>query len=330
LKQSLEAFLSDFKRQAPLPASFVVAYSGGADSTVLLHALHAMGLPLHAVHVNHQIQMQADAWEAHCKSQCEQWGVPFTALRVKVEPSDSGLEGQARVERYRAIFNWMKANQHHVLLCAHHRDDQLETVLLQLLRGSGLRGVGGMRAVGPVGVDRHLHPELLLCRPLLNCSKPSLLDYARENRLPHIEDPSNHDTALRRNWVRHELLPSLEEHFPQSPKALLQLAEFFQAHYSAEDSDTQAMAPQVISDTGGLQLIQWRVMDDSAQLNSLRHWLLSQGVRCGKLKLIELARQLRINKGGIREVKKGWQVKVSRQQAHLVHSDPKDKSIEPR
>jgi tRNA(Ile)-lysidine synthase len=322
LKQSLEAFLSDFNRQTLTPACFVVAYSGGVDSTVLLHALHAMGLPLHAVHVNHQIQAPANAWEAHCKSQCEQLGVPFTALRVNVEPGKLGLEGQARVERYRAIFNWMKANQHTVLLCAHHRDDQLETVLLQLLRGSGLRGVGGMRAVGPVGVDRHLHPELLLGRPLLNCSKASLLEYARTNRLQYIEDPSNDDTTLRRNWVRHELLPSLEEHFPQSPKALLQLAEFFQAHYLEEDSITQANSPQVLDDTGALRLTPWRELDEAAQLNTLRHWLLGQGVRCGKLKLIELARQLLINKGGIREVKKGWQIKVSKQQAHLLRTEP--------
>lgn len=322
MKQSLEAFLSDFKRQAPLPDCFVVAYSGGVDSTVLLHALHEMGMALHAVHVNHQIQLQADAWELHCETQCQQRGIPFTALKVNVQPSDLGLEGQARVLRYRAIFNWMKANQRTVLLCAHHRDDQLETVLLQLLRGSGLRGVGGMRVVGPVGVDRHLYPDLLLCRPLLDSSKASLLEYARANRLQYIEDPSNEDTTLRRNWVRHELLPSLIAHFPQSPKALLQLAEFFRAHYSEEDSNTQVKAPQVISETGGLQLIQWRALDDSAQLNTLRHWLLGQGVCCGKLKLIELARQLRIDKGGIREVKKGWQVRVSRQQAYLIHTEP--------
>jgi tRNA(Ile)-lysidine synthase len=328
LKQSLEAFLSDFNRHAPAPANFVVAYSGGVDSTVLLHAMHVMGLPLHAVHVNHQIQAQANDWETHCKNQCEQWGVPFTALRVDVEPGNLGIEGQARVARYRAIFNWMKANQHHVLLCAHHRDDQLETVLLQLLRGSGLRGVGGMRAIGPVGVDRNLHPELLLCRPLLNWSKASLLEYAQVNRLPHIEDPSNDDTTLRRNWVRHELLPSLKEHFPQSPKALLQLAEFFQAHYLEEDSNTETKAPEVICSTGALHLLQWRELDETTQLNTLRYWLLGQGVRCGKLKLIELARQLRINKGGIREVKKGWQVKVSRQQAHLRRTEPKDKAFE--
>jgi len=330
LRQTLEAFLNNFKRQHPVPSHFVVGYSGGVDSTVLLHALHTMKVPVHAVHVNHQIQIEANAWESHCKNQCEGWGVPFTALRVKVEPSDLGLEGQARVVRYRAIFNWMNANQHTTLLCAHHRDDQLETVLLQLLRGSGLRGVGGMRSVGPVGVDRHLHPELVLGRPLLNCSKSELLHYARQHQLETIEDPSNQDIALRRNWVRHELLPSLEEHFPQSPKALLQLAEFFQAHYSQQDSETETTTSDVVSPAGALQLLPWRELDEATQLNTLRHWLSAQGVRCGKLKLLELARQLQINKGGLREVTKGWQVKVSRQLAHLVHSDPKEKAFEQR
>jgi tRNA(Ile)-lysidine synthase len=321
LRQSLEAFLNDFKRQHPAPIRFVVGYSGGVDSTVLLHALHAMRVPVHALHVNHQIQTEANGWESHCKNQCEQWGVPFTALRVKVEPSDLGLEGQARVVRYRAIFNWMKASQHTVLLCAHHRDDQLETVLLQLLRGSGLRGVGGMRSIGPVGVDRHLYPDFVLGRPLLNCSKSELVHYALQHQLETIEDPSNDDTTLRRNWVRHELLPSLVEHFPQSPKALLQLAEYFQAHYSEQDSETETAASQVVSAAGALQLLTWRELDEATQLNTLRHWLSAQGVRCGKLKLLELARQLQINKGGLREVTKGWQVKVSRQQATLLHTE---------
>ena len=320
MKQLLEAFLSDFKHQAQLPARFVVGYSGGVDSTVLLHALNAMGVPVHALHVNHQLQVDASDWELRCKAQCQQWNVPFSALRVNVEPGDLGLEGQARVVRYRAIFDWMKAQGHTVLLCAHHLDDQLETVLLQLLRGSGLRGIGGMRTVGPVGVDRHLHPEILLGRPLLNHPKAALLDYARQYQLTYVDDPSNDDTTLRRNWVRHELLPSLKEHFPQSPKALLQLADHFQAHYSEQDSETEALAPHVVSASGVLQLTPWRELDESAQLNTLRQWLLAQGVRCGKLKLLELARQLQINKGGSREVEKGWQVKVSRQLAHLQHN----------
>lgn len=328
MKALLEGFLSNFKHDESPPACFVVAYSGGVDSTVLLHALHALHLPLHAVHVNHGLQSSADNWEGHCQVQCQKLGVPFTALRVDVQQGRDGLEGAARLARYRAIFGWMKLHGHTVLLCAHHQDDQLETVLLQLFRGSGLRGVGGMRALGPVGVDRHLHPDLLLGRPLLACSKADIVDYARQYQLDHVVDPSNTDTALRRNWVRHELLPNLAKHFPQSPNALLQLAAHFQAHYAGEDALADEAMRHVIGPNGDLQLEHWLAFDDMEQVSTLRHWLLGQGVRCGRLKLIELARQLRIRKGGMRQVNKGWAVKVSKGHARLQHTLQKDIGLE--
>lgn len=328
MKALLEGFFSNFKHDESPPASFVVAYSGGVDSTVLLHAVQALRVPVHAVHVNHGLQSSADDWELHCKTQCQKLGVPFTALRVDVHQGSDGLEGAARLARYRAIFEWMKLQGHSVLLCAHHQDDQLETVLLQLLRGSGLRGVGGMRALGPVGVDRHLHPELRLGRPLLVCSKADILNYARQHQLGHVVDPSNEDITLRRNWVRHELLPSLAEHFPQSPKALLQLAAHFQAHYLGEDAQVDEAMQHVLAPNGDLQIGPWLVLDDIKQVNTLRHWLLGQGVRCGKLKLLELARQLRIRKGGVRQVNKGWVVKVSKDCAQLQHTQQKDTGLE--
>jgi tRNA(Ile)-lysidine synthase len=328
LKALLEGFFSDFKHHAPTPDCFVMAYSGGVDSTVLLHALQALKVPVHAVHVNHRLQPQADAWELHCQAYCQRLGVPFTALRVDVLQGKDGLEGQARLARYRAIFEWMKLQAYTVLLCAHHQDDQLETVLLQLFRGSGLRGVGGMRPLGPVGVDRHLHPELLLGRPLLTCTKAAILDYALQHRLDPVADPSNADTTLRRNWVRHALLPDLVRQFPQSPKALLQLAAHFQAHYSGEDTLADDALQQVEGPNGTLQIAPWLDMDEDVQVNALRHWLLRQGVRCGQLKLIELARQLRVRKGGVRQVNKGWVVKVSKGLAQLQHFQQKDTGFE--
>ena len=328
MKALLEGFLSNFKHDESPPACFVVAYSGGVDSTVLLHALGALHVPLHAVHVNHRLQPQANDWELHCETQCKMLGVPFTALRVDVHQGSDGLEGAARLARYRAIFEWMTLHGHTVLLCAHHLDDQLETVLLQLFRGSGLRGVGGMRALGPVGVDRHLHPELKLGRPLLNCRKAEILEYARIYQLDHVVDPSNADTTLRRNWVRHALLPDLAKHFPQSPNALLQLAAHFQAHYSGEDAQADEAMQHVVAPNGDLQLVPWLALDALAQVNALRHWLLGQGVRCGKLKLLELARQLRIGKGGVRQVNKGWAVKVSKGLARLQHTQQKDTGFE--
>ncbi|HEX4855791.1 MAG TPA: tRNA lysidine(34) synthetase TilS [Limnobacter sp.] len=307
----------------------MVGYSGGVDSTVLLHAMKTLGLPVHAVHVNHGLQAPADGWALHCKNQCEQWGVPFTGLIVEVNPGQQGQEGQARLARYRAIFDWMEAGGHQLLVCAHHRDDQLETILLQLFRGSGLRGVGGMRRLGPVGVDRHLHPGLLLGRPLLDCSKQEITAYAKAHQLEHVEDPSNTNTRYRRNWLRQELLPQLQDHFPQSPGALLRLADFFQAHYDQEDLQTAQNSGAAMLRGGLLHLPAWRGLDESTQINSLRQWLLAHGVRCGQRKLLELARQLRIEKGGIRAVAKGWQVRISRQQAQLqLNTLDKDSSLE--
>jgi tRNA(Ile)-lysidine synthase len=317
LKKSLEVFLSDLKSQNLMPSRFLVGYSGGLDSTVLLHLLHDMDIPVYAVHVNHQIQQQSNVWEQHCKDQCEQWSIPFVGLQVKVELTGFGLEAQARQVRYRSIFEWMNMNNHNLLLCAHHLDDQVETILLQLFRGSGLRGIGGMRRLGPVGVDRYLHPELLLGRPLLNHPRADLLSYAKKNKLKFIEDPSNSDMTFRRNWVRHELIPSLKQRFPQSPKALLQLAEYFQSHYFAQDLQVDELANQMISDEGKLQLIHWRKLNEFEQLDLLRHWLLGQGIRCSKSNLLELARQLKNEKGGVREVNRGWQVRINKHLATL-------------
>lgn len=317
MKQSLEAFLSDLKKQALWPDRFVVGYSGGVDSTVLLHALHGLGVPLHAVHVNHQLQPMADDWAAHCENQCRHWGIPFTVLKVEVKLGMQGVEGEARTARYRALFDWMKFRGHRLLLCAHHQDDQLETILLQLFRGSGLRGVGGMRSLGPVGVDRHLYPDLLLGRPLLQTSRAEIQAYTREFVLAHIDDPSNLDTSLRRNWLRHDMMPQLLARFPQSPGALLALSDFLRTHYEHLDEHTQERVGELTGPGASLKLDPWRQLSEEEQLNSLRQWLLMQGARCGRLKLLELARQLRLDKGGIRSVDKGWQVKVSKNEAQL-------------
>lgn len=305
----------------------MVAYSGGVDSTALLHGLSQLGVPLHAVHVNHNLQTVSGSWVQHCEVQCMQWGIPFTALNVTVTGNTDGLEGEARIARYRAIFQWMKTQGLDVLVCAHHQDDQLETVLLQLLRGSGLRGVAGMQRIGPVGVDRHLHPDLLLCRPLLNTTKRELLDYAQQHQLGFVNDPSNSNTHLRRNWVRAELLPQIEMHFPQGPKALLRLAEFFQAHYQSEDAESARLIDPLI-DGGALKLPEWRGLDAENRSACLRLWLLDQGVRCGRAKLLELERQLLINKGGMRQVAQGWHVEVREKKAHLITLKTKDSACE--
>lgn len=299
----------------------MLGFSGGVDSTCLLHALKHQGVSFHALHVNHQLQSSSNEWAEHCAQVCSELDVPFEALRVEVSQCEGlGLEGQARQARYRAIFQWMEARGHRLLMCAHHLDDQLETIMIQLLRGSGLRGVGGMRLLAPAGVDGHLHPEIQVVRPLLRCSKQTLLAYAREHGLRCVEDPSNLDTTLRRNWIRQELLPNMRSHYPQTPQALLRLAEHFQTYYDSQDQAYERLAVQLLSADGLLLLKPWRALVGTEQALVLHQWLRNQGVRCGQAKLQELAQQLQKSQGGLRTVAKGWSVRVQRNVASVEFS----------
>lgn len=316
IEQALNLFFLQHGGHEVFKHAPVLALSGGLDSTVLLHALVLRGLEFTAVHVNHQLQQEAAQWPAHCQALCAAHGVPFHALTVQVNDNGLGLEAHARQARYRALFEWMLHAGSHAVLCAHHLDDQLETVLIQMLRGSGLRGLGGMRAFGPVGVDRHVYPNFRLCRPLLNCSKRDLHAYAKHHALHYINDPSNTDTTLRRNWIRLELLPQLRTHFPQADGGLLRLAEHFQTYHSEIDSTLNALLPRVCDATHALNLSDWRELPEHQRLEALKAWLAQQGIRPGQCKLLELQRQLlHANQGGVRQVAKGWRVKVQQGKA---------------
>lgn len=296
----------------------LVAYSGGLDSTVLLHALRTRRVNIQAVHVNHHLQAEAQRWPAHCAAFCAHLGIPFECLDVHVDAEGMGQEAQARVVRYRAIYQHMQQHGIQALFCAHHQDDQHETVLLQMLRGSGLRGLAGMRDFGPVGVDRHLHPRLRMCRPLLTCAKSDLEAYAQHHQLPFVQDPSNTDTQLRRNWIRHELLPQMRAHFPQADHGLQRLAEHFQGYFTQVDQAVGEVHSGLFNQNNHLSIQAWRLLAIEQQLEVLRAWLQGQGVRCGKSKLLELHRQLLTAKqGGIRQVSQGWHVCVAQGWANL-------------
>jgi tRNA(Ile)-lysidine synthase len=319
VQQALSLF---FDRYATNPEiselPVLVAYSGGLDSTVLLHALHARQMNVQAVHVNHHLQAEAELWPAHCAAFCANLGVFFECLDVHVREEGMGLEAQARTARYRAIYPYMLRYGIQALFCGHHQDDQHETVLLQMLRGSGLRGLAGMRDFGLVGVDRHLHPTLRVCRPLLTCTKNDLEAYAKHHQLPFVQDPSNTDTQLRRNWIRHELLPQLRDYFPHTDHGLQRLTEHFQEYFTHVDQALSEAHPALLDQHNRLSIQAWRVMETPQQLEVLRAWLQGQGVRCGKNKLLELHRQLLTAKqGGVRQVSQGWRVYVAQGWANL-------------
>jgi tRNA(Ile)-lysidine synthase len=199
---------------------YLVGFSGGLDSTVLTHALRqaaGRAAPVVAVHVNHALQPDAGAWEEHCRRVAEELEVEFIARTVAVAVEQgSGLEAAAREARYTAISMLMRDGD--VLLSAHHEDDQAETLLLNLMRGSGVAGLAGIGASQPFG------PGLLI-RPMLKVSRGDIERYAKEFELQWIEDPSNLDLRFDRNYLREEILPRLRQRWPAVTARLSHSAE---------------------------------------------------------------------------------------------------------
>ncbi len=199
--------LAGLERSATPPQRYVIALSGGLDSSVLAHALaESSKRPLLAIHVDHGLQPQCASWREHCKTFALELGIEFICLRIQV-PTDSGKgpEASAREARYSALQAEMKNGDW--LLSAHHRQDQAETILLNLIRGSGPAGLAG------IGEIRRLAPGWL-ARPMLNVSRCEVQQYANKKKLEWLEDPSNLQQCFDRNFIRHEILPRLQARWP--------------------------------------------------------------------------------------------------------------------
>ena len=198
-------------------ATVWAAFSGGLDSTVLLHRLKQAGLPLKALHVNHQLQALAARWAEHCRALCAQLDVPIYVMDVKVDARHpGGPEAAAREARYAAFASVMKPGD--CLATAHHEDDQAETVLLRLLRGSGVAGLAAMRPVTAL-------PSGVLWRPLLRESRADLRAYAQQHNLSWVEDPHNLDPRYARSFLRGEIFPRLAQRWPQAVEQMARTAE---------------------------------------------------------------------------------------------------------
>ncbi|PTQ80093.1 tRNA(Ile)-lysidine synthase [Nitrosospira multiformis] len=280
-----------------------VALSGGVDSAVLLHLLvplvSQMQLPLSAVHVNHGISPNADKWSEFCRNLCQSRNIPLEIARVKVmrEPGIS-LEAAAREERYRIFRNL----QTDYVVLAQHLDDQAETLLLQLLRGAGVKGLSAMPVVrtvrkemdeqvstGPVpALERR--PKLL--RPLLDVSRREIEDYAREHALQWITDESNDEVSFDRNFLRHALFPLLEMRFPAYRTTFLRASRHM-AEASALLDELAEVDSAQCAVPGKLHVEDLRKLGLPRARNLLRYTLAQHGVILpSTVKLEEILRQL--------------------------------------
>lgn len=261
LRSQLEA-LRDARR-------FIVAYSGGLDSTVLLHALATlrveMNFVVEAAHVHHGLQSEADRWVAHCRGFCKRLAVACRVFRVDAHPkAGESPEAAARAARYDVLRTLLHDNA--CLMTAHHRDDQAETVLLQLLRGAGPEGLAAMPAVTDFAHGYHM-------RPLLGYSRAELLRYAQDHDLDWIDDPSNFDVGYDRNFLRRELFPPLSRRWPSASQTLCRVARI-QAE-SAELASALGGIDQVMAGgrrSGTLSVSALKGLPDARRNNLLRHW----------------------------------------------------------
>ncbi len=220
---SMEQFLDNLgRRLAQLPERsehYAVAFSGGVDSTVLLTALTRLTPrpAVRALHIDHGLHADSESWEAHCRASAEALGVGYASTRVRVE-RDTGqsLEAQAREARYGALEGLLAPGE--ILLTAHHSDDQLETLLLRLLRGSGVKGLRGIAQFDRFGTG-------FLARPMLDVSRDEILEVARVWQLRWLEDPMNADVRFDRNYLREEILPRIKARWQGAGKTAARAAQ---------------------------------------------------------------------------------------------------------
>ena len=258
-------FKSDFSSEAP--KRYLVAYSGGLDSHVLLHLCAKFSkLPVRAIYIHHGLQDEADQWSEHCSEICDALQLPFKTLHVDASKrSGESPEETARKARYAALKSELEPGD--CLLTAHHQDDQSETVLLQLFRGAGVAGLAAMPVIREMNQTFH-------ARPLLSFSRDEIHDYANENNLKWVEDPSNIDTDFDRNLLRHDIIPVIKNRWSKLGDSLSKMA-------SQQQDALEIIEAMAAIDLASIVTQQFNVIDmaglaklsQARQLNVLRSWI---------------------------------------------------------
>lgn len=258
------------------PLQIVLAYSGGLDSHVLLHLLSRYKelYPQHdylAVHVHHGLSDNADAWLAHCQLTATALGINFVAEKVVLNVgSRESLEAKARSARYQAIAKHLKGES--LLLLGQHLDDQLETFLLQLKRGAGVKGLSAMAANMPFALQTSCH----IARPLLTLPQQALVDYATQANLLWVEDESNNDASYDRNFLRHQIIPSLKQRWPNIAHTVHRSAELCAEQQALADEIAEMDLTRCQHLFSGLKISELVKLSKIRRNNVIRFWLALQ------------------------------------------------------
>jgi tRNA(Ile)-lysidine synthase len=220
-----------------LKKTVIVGVSGGADSLCLLHILHRKEINIIAVYVNHGLREEAESDGLHVQSICEAWQIPFRMVSIDVQEFSQvaklSIEEASRILRYRKLFEIAISEQAAAVAVAHHADDQVETVLMHILRGAGMNGLRGMPQIS---VEHEWHSTIPIIRPLLSIWKQEIEDYCEMLEIEPVLDASNLDTTFFRNRLRHELIPDLETYNPNFKQSLLRMSRIMQDDYDVLDN----------------------------------------------------------------------------------------------
>lgn len=263
-------FLLQINKQLAGYRKLLVGFSGGLDSSVLLHLLTRLrtgqrpDLIIRAIHIHHGINPQANDWVEHCQYQCQQWQVPLEIVPVQLNTRKNGIEAAARAARYHAFSTHLTDKE--VLLTAQHQDDQCETFLLALKRGSGPTGLSAM-------ASKMAFAQSQLLRPLLSCSRQNLMDYAQRHQIQWVEDESNQDRRFDRNFLRQEIIPLLNQRWPHFSQTVTRSASLCAEQEQLLDELLTATLDQWQHTDGSLTTDGLITMSEVKRNAVLRRWL---------------------------------------------------------
>ena len=295
-----------------------LAFSGGIDSTVLMHVLASYKERYQIVlwHINHGLQVNAKSMEEFARSQAKQFGITFRLDSLSMNLSDRNLEAKAREFRYR-LFEQALSNKD-VLITAHHKNDQAETLLLNMMRGSGSTGLRAIARLKNLGNG-------LLFRPLLNVTRHEIEQYAKDHQLEWVEDPSNQNRKYDRNYLRKEVLPAIVKRWPSAISQLQRVSELQNENEQlltdlAQIDYAEAKASRPLTDFTCLSINRLNKLSPARIKNVIRFWIKSNGFAViGFHKIEELLKQLnsRVDASPVTEGC-GFKIRVYRSFLYLV------------
>lgn len=259
-----------------------IAYSGGVDSHVLLYGCHQVQsrypeIRFRALHINHGISEYSLQWEKHCVKTCEKLGIPIQTEQLNLEKAPrQSLEAVAREERYAAISRLVSEG---IVLLGQHQDDQAETLLLQLKRGAGPKGLSSMSF-------KSQSSRVTYYRPFLDVPKKEVLAFAKSQNLEWVEDDSNSDTSIDRNFLREEVLPQLEARWPGFKKAVSRTANLCAEEHNLLQEEVELRFKRLVAGHGSLNLDLLKEESQEWQRQILRHWINLTGLRLPSFDII--------------------------------------------